>query len=46
MKKEKNNGVMSIIPKIARKVGEKSVSDTCFWLAHQPKVPSSMKKDI
>lgn len=44
MKKVQNNSV-GLIPKLAKKVGERSVNQTCTWWSHQPKVPASMKKD-
>lgn len=46
MKSQKQNAVRSegFIPKIARKIGENSLNQTCFSWIHQPKVPESMKK--
>lgn len=32
-----------IIPKLARKIGENSLNQTCVAWIHQPKVPESMK---
>ena len=34
-----------LIPKMARKVGEKSVDAACSWWMCQPKVPAAMKRD-
>lgn len=31
------------VTRLAKKLGEKSVSETCFWCVHQPRVPESMK---
>lgn len=36
--------IAGILPKLAKKVGEKSVSSACTWWIYQPKVPESMKK--
>lgn len=33
------------VTKIAKKLGDLSVSQTCVWCVHQPKVPASMKKE-
>lgn len=33
-----------VFPKLARKIGEKSVNQTCVFWIHQPRVPESMKK--
>ena len=46
MKKQEEKSVKeSMLPKIARKVGEHTVGAACFWWANQPKVPESMKKE-
>lgn len=34
-----------LLPKLARKIGENSVNQTCFSWIHQPKVPESMKNN-
>ncbi len=36
---------MGLIPKLAKKIGEHSVNQTCTWWANQPKVPNKLKKD-
>ena len=38
--------IVGILPKLAKKVGEKSVSSACTWWIYQPKVPENMKKTI
>ena len=38
------NKKKGIMPKVARSLGEKSVSTFCFWWFNQPKIPASMKK--
>lgn len=35
---------MGLIPKMAKKIGEKSATSACSWWVCQPKVPSEMKK--
>ncbi|HRF69855.1 MAG TPA: cyclic lactone autoinducer peptide [Candidatus Pelethenecus sp.] len=34
---------VGLIPKMARKIGERSANQTCAWWSHQPSVPQSMK---
>lgn len=34
----------ALLPKLAKKIGEKSVDSACLWWVNQPKVPESMKK--
>ena len=38
------NNILSILPKMAKKIGEKSVQSTSYVYINQPKVPESMKK--
>ena len=44
-----NNSVkkyhIGLIPKLAKKIGERSANQTCAWWSHQPKVPASMKQE-
>ena len=42
---KKTSGGLSLIPKIARKIGEQSAGSTCFCWMCQPKVPQSMKNN-
>ena len=44
MEKNVNEQKKGIMPKVARSLGEKSVSTFCFWWFNQPKIPASMKK--
>lgn len=45
MKKSKSK-LLAILPAVAKKVGDKSVTNVCTWWMCQPKVPQSMlKKD-
>ncbi len=41
--KKNNNESKAILPKLAKKIGEKSVSAASVWWYHQPVVPESMK---
>ena len=34
----------SVIPRIAKKMGQKSVDSACLFWINQPKVPAQMKK--
>lgn len=46
MKEQKTKkSILRVVPQIAKKIGEKSVSQACFWWLNQPKVPESMKKE-
>ncbi len=42
--KNTNKEKEALLPKLARKVGEKSVSAASAWWYNQPVVPESMKK--
>lgn len=44
-KPEKQDKKVGLIPRLARRIGERSVSQTCAWWANQPKVPESMKNN-
>lgn len=35
---------LGLIPKLAKKIGERSANQTCAWWSHQPKVPNGMKQ--
>lgn len=43
MKNNTQNKKTSLIPNLAKKIGEKSVSAVSVWWYHQPQVPASMK---
>lgn len=46
--KQKNNehkNNIGLIPKLAKKLGEHSVNQTCIWWSHQPKVPKQMQNE-
>lgn len=40
----KSKKILAVIPNVAKKIGEKSVSACCTWWFNQPKVPDSMKQ--
>lgn len=44
MDSNKKVGIISLIPKVAKKMGEKAASSVSLWWFNQPKVPESMKK--
>lgn len=43
--KNSKKSLLGVVPAIARKLGERTVSSTCVLWFNQPVVPASMKKE-